>query len=190
MTFAAHLDACRASRAGRWSCACSRPQPRRPLAGVVEVGSWWITGSAGVAAAAGIAVLVRVGTVRVDLVGALGPDWEARIPPECGARKGHPPALRTHHGSVRPGPRIWATKWATGAGPDSQIAHPIAVPAAAPPLNSIPRPRQGDPRPGSRRARRRVDTSLCRSTTRPPTVDLATMNSWDERPFCPVRSGR
>jgi acetyl esterase/lipase len=50
------------------------------------VGSWWVTVPAGVAAVAGLAVLVRVGTVRVDLAGALGSDWEARIPPARGAR--------------------------------------------------------------------------------------------------------
>jgi acetyl esterase/lipase len=44
------------------------------------VGAWWIAAPAGVAAAAGIAVMVRVGAVDTDLTGALGSDWERRIP--------------------------------------------------------------------------------------------------------------
>ena len=50
------------------------------------LGSWWIAVPAGLAAVGGVAVMVRVGTVRVDLVGALGSGWEARIPPARGAR--------------------------------------------------------------------------------------------------------
>ncbi len=46
------------------------------------VGSWWIVVPAGVAAAGGIAVMVRVGAVRPDLVGVLGSGWEDRIPPD------------------------------------------------------------------------------------------------------------
>jgi acetyl esterase/lipase len=45
-------------------------------------GAWWIAVPAGVAALGALAVIVRVGSVRVDLSGALGMDWDDRIPPE------------------------------------------------------------------------------------------------------------
>jgi acetyl esterase/lipase len=43
-------------------------------------GSWWIAVPAGLAAACAIVVMVRVGSVRVGLAGALGADWDERIP--------------------------------------------------------------------------------------------------------------
>jgi hypothetical protein len=43
-------------------------------------GSWWIAVPAGLAAAGAIAVVVRVGSVRVDLTGVLGVDWDDSIP--------------------------------------------------------------------------------------------------------------
>jgi acetyl esterase/lipase len=41
--------------------------------------SWWIAVPAGLAAAGAIVVVVRVGSVRVDLTGVLGADWDDRI---------------------------------------------------------------------------------------------------------------
>jgi len=46
----------------------------------VVYGSWWIAVPAGLAAAGAIVVVVRVGSVRVGLAGALGADWDERIP--------------------------------------------------------------------------------------------------------------
>ncbi len=43
-------------------------------------GSWWITVPAGIAAVGALAVIVRVGSVRTDLCGALAAGWEDRIP--------------------------------------------------------------------------------------------------------------
>jgi acetyl esterase/lipase len=43
-------------------------------------GSWWIAGPAGLAAVGALVVIVRVGTVRIDLAGTLGADWDKRIP--------------------------------------------------------------------------------------------------------------
>lgn len=45
-------------------------------------GAWWVAAPAGLAAIGAVTVMVRVGGVRVDLSGALGPGWDARIPPE------------------------------------------------------------------------------------------------------------
>jgi acetyl esterase/lipase len=45
-------------------------------------GSWWIAVPAGLAALGALAVILRVGSVRVDLSGALGVGWEDRIPAE------------------------------------------------------------------------------------------------------------
>jgi acetyl esterase/lipase len=42
--------------------------------------SWWIAVPAGLAAAGAVMVVVRVGTVRVDLTGVLGAGWDERIP--------------------------------------------------------------------------------------------------------------
>jgi acetyl esterase/lipase len=42
--------------------------------------SWWIAVPAGLAAAGALVVVVRVGSVRVDLTGVLGADWDERIP--------------------------------------------------------------------------------------------------------------
>ena len=50
------------------------------------VGSLWVAVPAAVAAVAALVVMVRVGTVRVDLTGALGPGWDNRIP--AGRRRG------------------------------------------------------------------------------------------------------
>jgi acetyl esterase/lipase len=44
--------------------------------------TWWITVSAGLAAIGALAVVVRVGSVRVDLSGALGQGWNDCIPAE------------------------------------------------------------------------------------------------------------
>ena len=53
------------------------------LAVVVAVfGSWWIAGPAGLAAVGSLAVVPRVGSVRIDLSGALGAGWDDRIPTE------------------------------------------------------------------------------------------------------------
>ena len=52
----------------------------------VALRSWWVAVPAAVAAVAALVVMVRVGTVRVDLTGALGPGWENRIP--TGRRRG------------------------------------------------------------------------------------------------------
>jgi acetyl esterase/lipase len=44
------------------------------------VGSWWLAVPAGLAAVGAAIVVVRLGRVRTDLTGALGPDWADRIP--------------------------------------------------------------------------------------------------------------
>jgi acetyl esterase/lipase len=49
-------------------------------------GSWWTAVPAGVAAVGALAVIVRVGSVRTDLSGALSAGWNERIPPERRAR--------------------------------------------------------------------------------------------------------
>jgi len=49
-------------------------------------GSWWIAVPAGVAAVGALAVVVRVGSVRADLSGALCPGWNDRIPPQRRSR--------------------------------------------------------------------------------------------------------
>lgn len=46
------------------------------------VGSWWTAAPAGLAAAGALVVVLRVGSVRVDLSRALGNGWQERIPPE------------------------------------------------------------------------------------------------------------
>ena len=43
-------------------------------------GSWWLAVPAGLAAVGAVIVVVRLGRVRADLTGALGPDWADRIP--------------------------------------------------------------------------------------------------------------
>jgi hypothetical protein len=43
-------------------------------------GSWWLAVPAGLAAVGAVIVVVRLGLVRADLTGALGPDWADRIP--------------------------------------------------------------------------------------------------------------
>lgn len=43
-------------------------------------GSWWIAVPAGLAGVGAVVVMVRVGAVRVDLAGALGPGWQDRLP--------------------------------------------------------------------------------------------------------------
>jgi acetyl esterase/lipase len=43
-------------------------------------GSWWLAVPAGLAAVGAAIVVVRLGRVRADLTGALGPDWAGRIP--------------------------------------------------------------------------------------------------------------
>jgi acetyl esterase/lipase len=43
-------------------------------------GSWWLAVPAGLAAVGAAIVVVRLGRVRADLTGALGPDWADRIP--------------------------------------------------------------------------------------------------------------
>jgi hypothetical protein len=43
-------------------------------------GSWWLAVPAGLAALGAAIVVVRLGRVRADLTGALGPEWERRIP--------------------------------------------------------------------------------------------------------------
>ena len=45
-------------------------------------GSWWIAGPAGLAAVGPLAVVPRVGSVRIDLSGALGAGWDDCIPTE------------------------------------------------------------------------------------------------------------
>jgi acetyl esterase/lipase len=45
-------------------------------------GSWWIALPAGLAALGALVVIVRVGSVPVDLSGALGGDWNDRVPLE------------------------------------------------------------------------------------------------------------
>jgi hypothetical protein len=60
-------------------------------------GSWWISVPAGLAAVGALAVVVRVGAVRVDLSAALGAGWDDRIPPE------HRPILPSR---VRSGPGV------------------------------------------------------------------------------------
>ena len=44
-------------------------------------GSWWIAAPAGVAALGAFTVVVRLGSVRSDLAGVLGANWEEQIPP-------------------------------------------------------------------------------------------------------------
>jgi acetyl esterase/lipase len=44
------------------------------------VGSWWLAVPAALAAVGATIVVVRLGLVRADLTGALGPDWVSRIP--------------------------------------------------------------------------------------------------------------
>jgi acetyl esterase/lipase len=44
------------------------------------VGSWWLAVPAALAAVGAAIVVVRLGLVRADLTGALGPDWVSRIP--------------------------------------------------------------------------------------------------------------
>jgi acetyl esterase/lipase len=46
----------------------------------VLAGSWWLAVPAGLAAVGAAIVVVRLGRVRADLTGALGPDWANRIP--------------------------------------------------------------------------------------------------------------
>src|SRR4029453_3728160 len=43
-------------------------------------GSWWLAVPAALAAVGAAIVVVRLGLVRADLTGALGPDWADRIP--------------------------------------------------------------------------------------------------------------
>lgn len=45
-------------------------------------GSWWVAVPAGIAAVGALVVMVRLGSVRADVSGALGVDWMDRIPPE------------------------------------------------------------------------------------------------------------
>ena len=45
-------------------------------------GSWWIAVPAGIAAVGALVVIVRVGSARVDLSGALGSGWQDRVPAE------------------------------------------------------------------------------------------------------------
>jgi len=49
-------------------------------------GSWWMAAPAGLAAAGAAVVVVRLGLVRADLTGAVGPDWADRIPSQRRAR--------------------------------------------------------------------------------------------------------
>jgi acetyl esterase/lipase len=49
-------------------------------------GSWWLAAPAALAAVGAAVVVVRLGLVRADLTGALGPDWAERIPIERRAR--------------------------------------------------------------------------------------------------------
>ena len=51
------------------------------LVGVLG-GSWWLAVPAALAAVGAAVVVVRLGLVRADLTGALGPDWAGRIPTE------------------------------------------------------------------------------------------------------------
>jgi acetyl esterase/lipase len=46
----------------------------------VVFGSWWVAAPACLAAVGAVVVMVRVGSVRVDLAGVLGADWEERVP--------------------------------------------------------------------------------------------------------------
>jgi acetyl esterase/lipase len=55
------------------------------LVGVL-VGSWWLAAPAGLAAVGAASVVVRLGLVRADLTGALGPGWADRIPSQPRAR--------------------------------------------------------------------------------------------------------
>jgi acetyl esterase/lipase len=43
------------------------------------VGSWWLIAPAGIAALGALAVMLRIGSVRTDLSGALGSEWRQRI---------------------------------------------------------------------------------------------------------------
>ena len=45
-------------------------------------GSWWLAVPAALAAVGASVVVVRLGLVRADLTGALGPDWAGWIPTE------------------------------------------------------------------------------------------------------------
>ena len=47
-------------------------------------GSWWMAAPAALAAVGASIVVVRLGLVRADLAGALGPDWADRIPSNVG----------------------------------------------------------------------------------------------------------
>jgi acetyl esterase/lipase len=49
-------------------------------------GSWWLAVPAALAAVGAAIVVVRLGLVRADLTGALGPDWADRIPSQPRAR--------------------------------------------------------------------------------------------------------
>ena len=49
-------------------------------------GSWWLAVPGALAAVAAAMVVVRLGLVRADLTGALGPDWAGQIPAERRAR--------------------------------------------------------------------------------------------------------
>jgi acetyl esterase/lipase len=49
-------------------------------------GSWWLAAPAALAAVGAAMVVVRLGLVRADLTGALGPDWVSRIPSQPRAR--------------------------------------------------------------------------------------------------------
>lgn len=64
-------------------------------------GSWWIAVPAGVAAVGALVVIVRVGSARVDLSGALGTGWPDRIPTERRARM----ISRWWAGRLRSGPQ-------------------------------------------------------------------------------------
>jgi acetyl esterase/lipase len=55
------------------------------LMGVLR-GSWWLAVPAGLVALGAAIVVVRLGRVRADLAGALGPDWADRIPSQPRAR--------------------------------------------------------------------------------------------------------
>jgi len=52
----------------------------------VAYGSWWIAVPAALAAVGALGVIMRIGSVRVDLSGALGAGWDDRIPRERRAR--------------------------------------------------------------------------------------------------------
>src|SRR6266508_1217616 len=52
----------------------------------VLAGSWWLAVPAALAAVGAAIVVVRLGLVRADLTGALGPDWADRVPSQPRAR--------------------------------------------------------------------------------------------------------